>query len=176
MSLAGAHGFVATKGITPWLIRKLCRSKYNHSFVFLTDKLILEAKLLRGVHITHVSRYIGRPALICYNSAPFSQEMLDTFVQKHLFDVYGVLQIIGFLWVLWFKRRHNPITDGTVCSEANYLVATLVQGDRHLEQQMDQNTASPGNLSMYMREQYAVLVETDFLSDGQLERGSSAIK
>lgn len=174
--MLGAHGFVATKGIIPWIIRKLCDSRFNHTFVFLTDKLILEAKLFRGVHISHVSQYLYKPVLICKNPAPFSEEEMDLFVKDHLFDAYGFFQSIGFLWVLWFKRKHNPITDGTICAEANYLVATEVQKDKGLANLMDKNTANPGNISEYMKKTYLVLIDTDFLSNGELERGTSAIK
>jgi len=167
--LAGCHGFVRTKGIIPWIIRKLTKGDKNHTFVFITDTIIMESTLFRGVHYNHINQYLGKPVVITKPGwGDLDVEKHDQVARDMLFQVYGVLEAIGFLWVLLFNRQHNPITDGTVCSEWNWIHATRVWRDANLGKVIFKNNCNPNNLLRHQKVEWAVFLDTDCLTTAHL--------
>ena len=176
MSLAGSHGFVHRKGILPWLIRKFTRGHWDHTFVFITDSIIMESTLFRGVHYNNIKKYFGKTVAV--TSPQWGSLDVEKHEQVHtemLFNVYGILQFVGFLWVLCFHRQHNPLTDGTVCSEWNWIHATRVWRDSKIESRIFKNNCNPNNLFSYQEAEWEVLFTTSSLSESNLDVAKAVV-
>lgn len=64
---AGRYVCVATPGFAARVIRRVTRSKFNHSFVVGPDGAIIEATPREGIRLAKLSEYAGMPA--CANTA-----------------------------------------------------------------------------------------------------------
>jgi hypothetical protein len=109
-----------------WLIRKVTKSKYSHTFVLLADpNNSIDVPIIHASGLTvqrsDLRSQMGRGTCgVVYKidcTIETEKEALS-YVLKFEDEPYGYLQLVGFLFVLVFRlRKRNPISKGVVCSE-----------------------------------------------------------
>ena len=113
--------FVGTnsKDIFSRLIKWFTKSMWTHCMLVLDDtidgdKIVIEASAKRGIQMTLLSKFSGRPIEIY-------QDSLDLWhinsIKPYIGNNYGYLQLIGIALVKIFKLKKNPFSKDQVCSE-----------------------------------------------------------
>jgi|GEM_PF-4102755 len=144
----GDIGFVAGEGFLSKAITRLTRRSDlrgiqtpSHAFVICSRTQVIEAldkTKIRPLAVYSAAFKAGRAlAFRPPGTLQAKRVAMQSFVREYLNASYGWMQIMGFLPVLWARKRFggkmaNPAPGGEICSEISVLWLWRLQMSLHM--------------------------------------------
>lgn len=147
---AGDILLIKTGGPMGAVIRWFTGSPYNHAAFMVSDHSLIEARP-PCVGLAPASKWEKCDKLVLRPVNPPRKEDLKWFIDRFKGRWYGFLQIIGYIPVLRGSRKHNPLTDGTVCFELLHRAVESVLKDKGVAIAMDRNTCTGVDWVQYFK-------------------------